>query len=741
MRLSQLPLLALVVSVCLIPCAAPAQPLNSVPYAWRNVTIRGGGFVTGLLFHPREKNLLYARTDVGGAYRSDDAGGHWIPITDWIGGIDFTGIDSFAVDPEDANRIYLAAGIYSGGRAAILRSTDRGRTWQKTEVPFKMGGNEAGRFNGERLVVDPHDGKILFFGSRHDGLWHSTNSGATWDKVESFPHVDTAEEAPPNVERSRGNFRPQSVGIVFVLFDPGSRDKEKSAETIYAGVSTSSTNFFRSTDGGRSWAPVPHQPIGLRPNHAVLAADGMIYFSYGNEPGPNTMTDGAIWKYLTATETWADITPLKSPDNNQAFGYGAVAVDPQHPSNIVATTFARWRPHDEVFYSTNRGANWSPLLQSAQWNHATAPYTEHYTPHWMGQIAIDPFDSNRVLFTTGYGIWSCNNLLEAPAKPTRWEFANIGLEETVPLALVSPPEGAHLLSGLGDIDGFRHDDLDASPAAGAFNGPRFSNTEDLAFAGANPSIVVRIGTGGTTVHAAISTDGGKNWSPLPSEPQGYGRGGASIAISADGKTIVGSQRNALPNVTADGGAHWTACANIGSGARVIADPINPAQFYGFDSRSGTVFVSTNAAASFAEFGTPPGAANLRAWGLCATPGREGDLWLNSMDPGLYHRSNAATNFVKVAAVQDARAIGFGKAAEGETFPAIYLAGRIENVEGLFRSTDAGATWVRINDDQHQYGIITHVTGDPRIFGRVYLATSGRGVIYGDPESVRSDSSR
>src|SRR6185312_17396519 len=121
MRLFKLLLLALVVSVFLIPCAAPAQSLSSAPYEWRNVTIRGGGFVTGLLFHPREKNLVYARTDVGGAYRSEDSGRNWVPITDWIGGMDLTGIESFAVDPSDANRIYLAAGTYSGTRAAILR--------------------------------------------------------------------------------------------------------------------------------------------------------------------------------------------------------------------------------------------------------------------------------------------------------------------------------------------------------------------------------------------------------------------------------------------------------------------------------------------------------------------------------------------------------------------------------------------------------------------------------------------
>ncbi len=720
-----------------IPPVIRAQSVASEPYQWRNVTIGGGGFVTGLLFHPREKNLLYARTDVGGAYRSDDAGSHWIPITDGIGGMDFTGIESFAIDPADANRIYLAAGIYNATRAAILRSADRGRTWQRTEVPFKMGGNEAGRFNGERLAVDPHDGKILFFGSRHDGLWRSADAGVSWSKVESFPTIDAAKttDVPPSTGQGfRGVSRAQPVGIVFVIFNSGSG-------AIYAGVSTTGTNFFRSDDGGKTWAAVPGQPLGLRPNHAVISSEGLIYLTYGREAGPNTMTDGAVWKYIPASDAWTDITPLKSPDGIQPFGYGALAVDAQHPADIVVTTFGRWHQHDEVFYSTNRGANWGALLQNGQRDHSNAPYTENRTPHWMGSIEIDPFDSNRVLFTTGYGIWRCDNLTEAATKPTRWEFADAGLEETVPLALISPPEGAHLLSGLGDIDGFRHDDLNTSPTNGTFAGPHFSNTEDLAYAGGKPSIIVRTGTGGDGMHAAISADGGKSWNALLREPAGYGRGGGTIAISSDGETIVWAQRNSVPNVSTDGGMHWKACSGLAPGMRVIADRVNASRFYSFDVRSGKVLASTNAAASFFETGATlgnSGETEYRNPILSAAPGREGDLWLTLPELGLYHLANGAANLVKVESVRDAHSLCFGKAAEGKTFPTLFLAGQIGNVEGLFRSTDTGSTWVRINDDQHQYGIISHVTGEPRIFGRVYFATSGRGIIYGDPVSAHGN---
>lgn len=60
----------------------PAQAATS----WSNVRIGGGGgFVAGIVFHPTEKGVAYARTDIGGAYKlnSDDS---WTPITDGIAG-------------------------------------------------------------------------------------------------------------------------------------------------------------------------------------------------------------------------------------------------------------------------------------------------------------------------------------------------------------------------------------------------------------------------------------------------------------------------------------------------------------------------------------------------------------------------------------------------------------------------------------------------------------------------------
>ena len=76
-------------------------------------------------------------------------------------------------------------------------------------------------------------------------------------------------------------------------------------------------------------------------------------------------------------------------------------------------------------------------------------------------------------------------------------------------------------------------------------------------------------------------------------------------------------------------------------------------------------------------------------------------------------------------------MGFGKAASGQSYPAMYVAGTYNNVKGVFRSVNGGSTWVRIDTAQNQYGGFRMLVGDPKTFGTVYGATNaGRGVVYG-----------
>ena len=96
----------------------------------------------------------------------------------------------------DPNRLYIAAGTYTNEwtdmNGAILRSTDRGKTFKHTNLPFKLGGNMPGRSMGERLAIDPHKNSILYFGARSgNGLWRSTDYGVTWSRDTNFTAVGT----------------------------------------------------------------------------------------------------------------------------------------------------------------------------------------------------------------------------------------------------------------------------------------------------------------------------------------------------------------------------------------------------------------------------------------------------------------------------------------------------------------------------------------------------------------------
>ena len=178
-------------------------------------------------------------------------------------------------------------------------------------------------------------------------------------------------------------------------------------------------------------------------------------------------------------------------------------------------------------------------------------------------------------------------------------------------------------------------------------------------------------------------------------------------------------------LTRDRGAAWLASKGAPPRLEVVADRVDPRKFYGISG--GTLYSSTDAGVSFtASASALPNGGRLRA-----VPGHVGDLWLVAGD-ALYHSTDGGAAFTKLTSVASVHAQGFGKAAPGHAYPALYIAGKVGAVTGFFRSDDAGASWVRINDDAHGYGTASIVIGDPRVYGRVYVGTNGRGIIYGEP---------
>jgi hypothetical protein len=711
---------AAVTALPAVPAQA-GQAAGTPAYRWRNVVIGGTGFITGVLFHPTVRGLAYARTDIGGAYRWDDRAARWTPLTDHIGWGDWNllGVEAMAVDPAHPDRLYLALGTYTqpwSGNGAVLRSEDRGATWRRTDLTVKLGANEDGRGTGERLLVDPRDSDTLWLGTRHDGLLKSTDRGATWAPATGFP-------AAP---------RASGQGVTFLV---------AAGRAVYAGWGDgdgTAANLFRTTDGTR-WQPVPGQPSGAAARVPIRAAYDRhtreLYVTYADAPGPNGQTDGSVHKLACATGRWTEVTPAKPDGAADTFGYGGVAVDARRPGTVVVSTNNRWAAVDTLYRSTDGGRSWTSLKESAVLDVSETPYLKWggETPKfgwWIQALAVDPYDSRHIVYGTGATLYGTRDL-------RRWAPQIRGLEEASVRQLVSPPEGeAHLLSGLGDIGVMYHERLTASPSRGMAANPVFGTATGLAQAARKPSYVVRTGWGDHG-NGAHSHDGGRTWEPFATQPALAKDAPGPIAVNADGTvllwTFVHWDGTRYPaHRSADHGATWSEVASFPKGATPVADPVDPARFYAYDTGTGTLFASTDGGRTFTAraSGLPAGDSQFK---LVAAPGRSGDLWLSTKENGLYRSTDGGTAFARVDGCRASYTLGFGKAADGAAYPAIYQVGAVDDITAVYRSDDEARTWTRINDDRHQWGWTGEtITGDPRVYGRVYVATNGRGIQYGEP---------
>jgi len=725
-------------------CAVAAAQTPKATYIWRNVKVGAGGFIPGIVFSRLEKGLVYLRSDMGGCYRWENSQKQWVPLQDPMSESSYFGGESIGPDPIDPNTVYIAAGMYRTDPSAMLRSRDRGKTWNVFPVSFRMGGNEDGRGVGERLAIDPNDNTILFFGSRNDGLWRSADSAQTWTKVSAFPIEGRGVP---------GDGQPSNTGLSFVVFNPRAGSRGSPTRTIFVGSTDPSPNhLFRSDDAGITWSAISGGPAAdLLPAQAQIDDEGVLYITYGNGTGPNGVSDGAVMKLDTIRSSWTDITPDKRPDRPKG-GYCGLSLDRQHPATLAVATMNRWMPVDTVWRSTDGGQSWKDIAGKSQRDVRASPFLLWGTEQaklgwWMAALAIDPFDSDHAAYSTGATIYATNDFSNVTAgRTTHWYPWVQGIEQTAIITLLSPSQGAHLLSGFGDIGGFVHNDLAVSPP-GMYENPQFGSTITLDSAGEKPLVVVRGGQPNDgQASLGYSINGGRSWQPM-TVPPGAGRQSdddhPAITVSADGRTFM--VMTPVPIITRDHGATWIPVKGLFEGARAVADRADPSAFYAINFKTGTLFTSADGGATFKASGVQGLPADISGdqpswregpWPLLATPGKAHDLWFN-VNTGLYHSPGGGKSFSRVDNRLQIGLLSFGKAAIGSNYPSLFAIASLKSspngIKSIWRSDDIGVSWIRVNDDQHQYGTrFRCIAGDPRIFGRVYVGTDGRGIFYGEP---------
>lgn len=771
----------LVIGAMAMGMSLGAAKVSAEAYSWGNVRFDGGGFVSAIVVSRSQKNLAYARTDVGGAYRWDATAGRWIPLMDWVGEsvLGMMGTEALATDPQNPAKLYILGGTeyFTNGRTWILRSSDYGATFDTTEVTslFKAHGNGMGRQSGEKLAVDPRNGNNIWCGSRLNGLFKSVDGGKTWTKADTLGS-------------KAGGSLVNDNGISFVVFDSASGVVDGSTKSFYVGVGRTSSNFYRTTDGGKTFSPIAGGPTGLMPLRATMAGRSLLV-SYAGGPGPHSVSGGAIWRYNTVSSGWTNITPKDADgyfgDGSQARGgaLGGISADPADTNHLATSTLChyggQWRYNDstdgwgdKLFESKDGGATWRLLNTFAEKSRTNPNVDPNGTEwiygkavHWAGSVEFDPFDTKRVWVTSGNGVFRSDDV---SAEKPMWKFAARGIEEVVPFEALSIPDGP-MLTAIGDYDGSSYADITKSYR---IYSPEIGTTLSLGYAPLNHK-VLRVGTQsdwstGTEIKTDIgflSSDMGKTWTKIPKVPAGKGM----TAMNADGTVFFHRAEMASSIMrSADGGATWAKLAGIDEGqtqsSPLVTDPVSPKVLYILDAQ-GNMWISTDAGASFSKRGAVyDNAKNLwqaSSGKIVARPGVSGEFWVpldqaQSWVAGGYTRNGLAFTTdsgktytrIDTSLVQICIAVGLGKAAPGTAYPTLFLWGAAAHGPiGMYRSTDKGASWIRINDAAHQFGGVGNgqlVRGDWNVFGRVYMSSAGRGLIYGEPGStisVKSSASR
>ena len=755
--------------------------MRSVSYAYRHLPIGGGGYVTGFAFHPAEADTLYCRTDVGGVYRFG-AGERWVSLVDHVSHEDLreTCPIAIALDPADPARLYVASGLRAPESRGVLSvSTDCGASFRKVELPFYVHGNLHGRGAGERLTVDPADPATLWMASQADGLWVSRDRGESWNRVDAFPETACTMVVctgglllvgAEGIARRQGDQRGHSL---YASMDGGAHFvpvAQPEAEPV-AGSQLQGLVAQRCTTDGR-YVYVSFSANGPRSQN--------VERGYSCDSGD--CAAGRLARYEMTPDGLAgpvDVTPEKG-----AWGYSAV--DAQHGRLITATIHRR--DGDAVYLSADQGRTWRTILHRLEVGSIAfrLPYMRpecnggRNLIHWLTDVKISPHDPDVAWFNTGTGVFRTRSLT---AETVCWEDWCDGLEETVHIGVHAPAGGrVRVLDMVGDLGGFAFTDV-GTPCDNSFAdecGNRWITCLSCDWPDADPDHILVAARGnwtGETLGGLIETrDGAKTWTRLPT-PCGLGPeldallkriekpnvNAGWVAVGADGKTIVWAvadrirlhARNVI--VSHDGGRTFRcsrvldASGNPAAGLmKPIADRCDGRVFYGF-GEAGQLYVSTDGGDTFREKTAPAGFPAAQ-FGLVdcadqteirAAAGEPGTLYIATGE-GLWKlRYDPAADCFggqRLTAPADrVWCVGLGLGRPGGDYAtepkALYLCGVIGGACGFYRSLDDGATYERINTSQQMFGRIHSIDGDKQAFGRLYVATGGRGLVMGGEREI------
>lgn len=763
---------------------------NKEEYVYKNCPIPGGGYVTSFLFGENDPKAFYIRTDVGGAYRFDRDSLRWIPLNDSVTMEDLreTYPIALATDEKIKGSLYIISGTYRGEHAKLSVSNDYGETFTYYELPFKAHGNLSGRGTGNKLIVSKLDSDILYFASQVNGLFKSCDRGKTWEKLTALGEdyltfIAESKDGKILLVGTAGVSNSKKTGEYTTLKNGNREEVIERGCTLYVsydkGTSFKEINIL--TDDDMDGIKMPGE-VPLR----VVTTDEAFYITTAVMPKTFWWAEmayscdggrilyGKVLKYPIVNgklDGVVDITPKQ-----EKTGISGISVN--EAKNFICVSSANKRGGDSLYRSFDGGKTWEEFLYGLNVGHMNFR-TSYMRPehnggenliHWISDFKINPFDENEAWFNTGTGVFRTTNLLDKEVTFSDWSD---GIEETVHINVYSlPATDVQLLDIVGDLGGFAFRDLD-KPCKNSFDdldGNRYITCLNADFSDYAPEHIVITARGnwtGRTKGGLIRTDDACMTYQRIALPYGLSDeldetfknieepnvNPGFVAASNRCNNIVWSVSHGikLPSnlvvVSHDGGASFKKVIINGpsEGFKAFADRVNDSIFYGFDEK-GRIYLSKDSGDTFElrEEKMPEFDFALidTADKTCVkfVTGVAGTAYISMGGVGLfkliYDFEKDVFSITKLSRDQDnVYRIGLGIPYEGADYfseeKSIYMIAKIDGQYGFFRTTDEGKTYTLLSDENQHFGDINCIDGDCRKYGRFYIGTGGRGVLYAD----------
>ncbi len=321
-----------------------------------------GARVTDLDVHPTSTNIVYAAMASGGVFKSTNGGINWTPIFDEQSVLS---IGDLAIDPNDANTIYVGTGeanssSFSWFGEGVYRSTDAGANWSYI-------GLEETRYIG-RVIVDPNDSDriwvagagSLFGPDANRGVYRSLDAGDTWEKVLALTDSTSAIDLA---------IHPTNTDTIYAAM------WERMRGLTYRRSGGPSSGLYRSYDGGDTWTELtnglPSGPAVGRIGVSVAeSSPNIVYAFYCDDPGYFY----GVYKSTDWGDTWNPTNDDALSNLTSSFGwyFGQIRVDPSDHTRA----FVMGVP----FYRTeNGGFSWQEVGSTNHVDHHAMAF-DPWTP-------------------------------------------------------------------------------------------------------------------------------------------------------------------------------------------------------------------------------------------------------------------------------------------------------------------------------------------------------------------------